>query len=92
MSNSSGSYRSTDQAAMRAYDKLPPAARKALADAAFNWAPQPIVTKWNRGYVGYKTGPDIARKVVEWDADRIAKDRSRVWGVKGDAAKIKGKR
>jgi hypothetical protein len=92
MSNSSGSYYSTTQNTMRAYDKLPPAARKALADAAFNWAPQPIVTKWNRGCAGYKTGPDIARKISEWDADRIAKDRSRVWGIKGGAGKIRGKR
>ena len=44
-SNSRGSYRTTRQNAMKAFDKLPPKARAALANAAFNWAAQPVLTK-----------------------------------------------
>jgi len=90
MGNSSGSYYTTPTLSMKAYDKLPPAARKALADAAFCWAVQPILTRWNKGRPGFKTGHDIARKVAEWDADLIAKDRSRVWGIK-DQPKRRGR-
>jgi hypothetical protein len=86
-SNSKGSYRTTPQNMMRAFDKLPPSARSALAEAAFNYAPQPILTNWRRGTPGMKTGEQIAQRVREWDAQQIAKDRKRVWGI-SDAATV----
>lgn len=73
MSNSRGSYRSTIENSMAAYDKLPPSARKALQDAVFCWAPQPIVTYWRNGRKGFKTGADIAKSVAKWDRDALAK-------------------
>jgi hypothetical protein len=39
--NSRGSYRTTKANMMRAFDRLPPEARAALADAVGNWVPQP---------------------------------------------------
>ena len=71
MSNSSGAYYTTPENAMKAFDKLPPSARKALAEAAFNYAPQPIVTRWRRGQHGYRTGPEIADAVARWDRKRL---------------------
>lgn len=92
MGNSSGSYRSSRENSLAAFDKLPPSAREALANAAFDWAPQPIVTSWRRGVTGMKTGKEIAARVAEWDAQQIAKDRSRVWGIKDDGQKIKARK
>lgn len=75
MSNSKGSYYSTTENSMTAYDKLPPTARRALQDAAFCWAPQPVLTRWRKGRAGYKTGADIAKTVAKWDRSKIAKMR-----------------
>ncbi len=83
--NSKGSYKTTQKNMMAAFDKLPPTARAALANAAFNWAPQPIRTHWNRASKGYRNGAEIAATIARWDADKIAKDRSRVWGIKDEA-------
>ena len=80
-SNSKGSYQTTPQNMMAAFDKLPPTARAALANAAFNYAAQPVKTRWNRGDPGYKTGKDIATSIAAWDKRRIAKDRWKVWGI-----------
>lgn len=72
---------------MAAYDKLPPTARRALQDAAFDWATQPILTRHRRGRRGYLTGKDIAKTIARRDADAIEKDRTRVWGVRdGDGS------
>ena len=71
--NSRGSYRTTKANMMRAFDKLPPEARAALADAVGNWAPQPILTGFRRGYPGYRDGAEIARKIARWNAEEIAK-------------------
>jgi hypothetical protein len=73
MSNSRGSYATTSQRTMAAYDKLPPSARKALQDAVVSWAVQPIYSRWRDGRKGYKTGSEIAARVAEWDAKQIAK-------------------
>lgn len=83
--NSKGSYRSKRENRMAAYDKLPPTARQALANAAFSWAPQPIRTRWNKGVKGYRNGQEIAAQVALWDAEKIAKDRRRVWGIRDNA-------
>jgi hypothetical protein len=56
-----------------AYDSLPAAAKRALQDAVFNWASQPILTRWKRGDRGYKTGADIAVRVAQSDKHQIAK-------------------
>jgi hypothetical protein len=81
MGNSKGSYSSTKENSFAAYEKLPPSARKALQEAAFDWAPQPIKTYWTKGRKGFKTGKDIAARVAEWDAKHIARDRKRVWKI-----------
>ncbi len=73
MSNSQGSYRTTRQNKMAAFDKLPPSARKALANATFSYAPQPIRTRWTRQLVGYRNGVEIAKTIARWDRDEIAK-------------------
>lgn len=56
------------------FDQLPPSARRALADANFNWSSAAMLNRWKRGLRGYKTGKQIAERVMEWD--RIAKGRS----------------
>lgn len=85
MSNSNGSYRTTPKLMMAAFDKLPPTARQAIANAAFSWAPQPVLTRWRRGVPGYHTGKAIATKVQEWDRKQIAKDLKLVWGISPDS-------
>jgi hypothetical protein len=61
--NIAGSYRTTKEAMMAAYDKLPPKARAALAQAVENWVPQPLLTQ-------YRHTHDVADLVVTirlWD-------------------------
>ena len=53
------------------FDQLPPTARQALADAAFNWSAGAMLNRWKRGVKGYKTGADIAQRVR--DADKSVK-------------------
>ena len=53
------------------YDRLPPSAREALANANFNWSAGAMFNRWQRGIRGYKTGKDIAARVR--DADRSVK-------------------
>jgi len=82
--NNRGSYRTTKANMMRAFDKLPPEARAALADAVGNWAPQPILTGFRRGYPGYRDGAEIAWTITRWNAEEIAKreeQRSRGVGL-----------
>ncbi len=85
MGNSSGSYHSTRENSMAAFDKLPPTIRAALANAAFCYAPQPIRTRFNRGLMGYRNVKEVAATIRRWDAEKIAKDRKRVWGITDDA-------
>ena len=73
MGNSKGSYSTTKERTMAAYDKLPATARKALQDALVDWASQPIYSRWRDGRKGYKTGADIAARVAEWDRQQLAK-------------------
>ena len=53
--NSKGNYRTTREKDLRAYEKLPPTLRQALRDAAFNYAPQPILTRWRRGMAALRS-------------------------------------
>jgi hypothetical protein len=55
------------------YDQLPPTARQALANAAFNWSSGSMLNRWKRGVRGYKTGAEIAERVRAADAAVIAK-------------------
>jgi len=63
------------------FDKLPPSARAALANAVFDWSSGAVFNRWKAAKRGYKTGKDVAAKILEWDAQQIAKDRKRVWGI-----------
>lgn len=69
-SNSKG----TAAGSLEAFDKLPPTARAAIANAAFNWAETNIYRAWNRGQPGFKTGADIAKAISGWDKDAHAID------------------
>jgi hypothetical protein len=53
------------------YDKLPPAAREALANAKFCWSSGFFYEKWKRQEPGFKTGEDIAKHIAEWDSETI---------------------
>jgi Family of unknown function (DUF6525) len=64
------------------FDQLPPTARAALANAAFDWSAGAILNRWKKARHGYKTARDITARVAEWDKIQIARDRKRVWGIK----------
>jgi len=66
-----GSYYTTTKAMMKAYDKLPPAARQAFANSIENWVPQPLLTRYRRGWL--KTGSECADLVNHWDLRELAK-------------------
>ena len=55
------------------FDKLPPTARQALANAKFDWSSASFYNRWNRGQRGFKTGKDIAARVAAADAGVINK-------------------
>ena len=55
------------------FDQLPPSARQALANAAFNWSAGAVLNRWKRASPGYKTGKQIAANVADWDAKAIKK-------------------
>ena len=71
--NSGGSYRSKRENLMAAFDKLPRDAREALANAAFSWAVQPLLTRWRKRIPGYRTGSDIADTIARWDREHLYK-------------------
>jgi len=71
------------------YDQLPPTARAALANAAFNWSAGSIHSAWRRGVPGYKTGADIAQAIAKADARQIEKDRERVWNFSNSCVRTK---
>lgn len=89
MGNSSGSYRSTTVNSVAAFDKLPPSARHALANANFDWAPQPLVTLWRNGR--FKTGPELAAFIRRFDEEETVKKARKTWG-KDYPGIISGKR
>jgi hypothetical protein len=62
--NSDGSYRTTKPNMMRAFDKLPPEVRRALADAERNYVPQPLLTKLRRGWA---TPGGLVALIAHWD-------------------------
>lgn len=62
---------------MCAFDQLPPTARRALADAAFDWAPQQQLSRHRRALKGYRTGQEIAAHVASIDRNAHEKDAKR---------------
>ena len=81
MFNAGGGITTTCEAEMSAYDQLPGRARKALQDAIFDWAAQPIKNSWDIGRRGYRNGAAIAGMVARCDRERIASDNAKVWGI-----------
>lgn len=55
------------------FDRLPPSARQALANACFDWSSGSVYNRWRKGVKGYKTGKDIAERLKTWDQLAIAK-------------------
>jgi Family of unknown function (DUF6525) len=60
-------------------ERLPPTARKALADAMFNWSAGWIYGLWNRGVL--KTGADVAARIRQIDELQAAREWHRVWKI-----------
>ena len=56
--NSKGNYKTTPELMMKAFDKLPPEVRNALANAKENYVPQVFLTKYRRGW--------SVKKLVDW--------------------------
>jgi len=79
MGNSGGSYRSTTKNSMRAFDKLPASARAALANANYDWAPQPFVTGFERRG-RWKTGKELAEHITSYDLAHICRSARRAYG------------
>jgi Family of unknown function (DUF6525) len=53
------------------YDRLPPTARHALANAAFDWSAGYFYNRWTKAKPGFKSGADVAKQVKQ--ADRTVK-------------------
>jgi hypothetical protein len=68
-----GSYRTTKANMMRAFDKLPPEVRLALANAVSNHVPQPLLTHLKRG-----ADPSLLLALISiWDRQDLARERKR---------------
>jgi Family of unknown function (DUF6525) len=74
VSNDRGSYPTTRAAVMRAYDKLPPAVRRALADAVFDWVPQPFLKHFRRD--GWSP-EEIVKLIADLDQEDLARELKR---------------
>jgi hypothetical protein len=73
-SNSQGSYRTTKANMMRAFDRLPAEVRRALAGAARNYVPQPLLTKLRRGWA---TPGGLVALIEHWDRQERARAERR---------------
>jgi hypothetical protein len=73
--NASGSYRTTREAMMASYDRLPRTVRNALANAVENWVPQPLETEWKTGR--YKPS-DLAKMVAKWNRNETMVHRAKM--------------
>ena len=76
-----GSYRTTPVNKMRAFDKLPPETRAALANAVEDWVPQTLLTNYRRGC----NDEVLAMMVRRYDAARARPEREatrpRYWSL-----------
>lgn len=80
MSNGSGSYRTTPERQMKAYDKMPKRLREVVANTNTDWATAPILTMFIKaGWVG---AVDLCiKKIAEWERSKFsALSMARVWG------------
>ena len=84
--NSKGSYRTTRENMMKAFDKLPREVRMALCEAPENWVPQPLLTKIRRG----RRADDVAFMVRTWSRNFIEKS-NRKRGIDIPAPPIVGR-
>jgi hypothetical protein len=50
------------------FDRLPPTARQALANAEHEWSSGALYNRWQKAKPGYKTGQQCAERVKQWDA------------------------
>ena len=66
--NTEGSYITTTEAMMQAYDKLPASVRQVLQNAPDNWVPQPLLTDYKRKCT--RLFPSVAAKLVARRAER----------------------
>lgn len=71
---------------MAAFDRLPQAARRAVANAAFDWATQPFLTEWNKGRI---TPPALAQWVQRIDAEAVGADARRTYGKEHPQARVR---
>lgn len=69
----SGSYRTSIENHMKAFDKLPAPIREALRNSSVNWAAQPFLTAYRRG-VHYS---EIIALIEQADAKEAAKLRKK---------------
>ena len=67
MANSKGVYRKNH---WKAYDELPPTARLALQNAAFDWQTTKIASAFRNARKGFRTGPEIAAYVAKLDKNK----------------------
>lgn len=92
MSNGRGSYATTPERTMKAFDQLPRSARAALSSAAIDWAVQPYLTAWRSGK--FRSGRDLARDIRADDRHESRKDVRRLYGddhpAAGVASRLKG--
>jgi Family of unknown function (DUF6525) len=56
------------------FERLPPAAREALANAKFSWSSAFMYNAWKHKKTGFKTGEEIAKSIAEWDAKKISRE------------------
>lgn len=49
------------------YDRLPPSARAALANADYAWSSGWLYNAWSKGKSGFKTGQQCAERVKQAD-------------------------
>jgi hypothetical protein len=58
---------------MRAFDKLPPVVRRALANAVFDWAAQPFLTDLRRGL----SPKEVVKLIARCDRLDLAREQKR---------------
>lgn len=58
------------------YDRLPPSARAALANADYDWSSGAVYVNWSRAKPGWKSGPACASQVAKWDAHQNKRARA----------------
>lgn len=76
--NGSGSYRISTKNQLAAFDKLPRSARRAMAEARFDWATPPFATMMRKDY--RMTGNMLADIIRANDEANARRTKKRTWG------------